>query len=353
MELLKKVGSLLGCGGEPSKEEPVQPTQQKQAGQAPSPIAEHPQQANHEPSTALPTMSLDVPTNAMEEKPVHSVTEAPGELQKEEEARAGEEGKFKVVQWNVLAGELGTADSFPLVHSDCLEKSKRVELVKELIKGFEADVLVLEELDFLEEIREALDAAGLEPRFLKKPENSDGTLIAFSRHFKCLSSKETRLKGVDEAEGNRGFLQVELRHVETNKVLHVFGTHLKAKKPNHQVRLHEVKQILEAVNTLKSQNQAIVLAGDFNADPDEETIQEVKRAGLSKTIMDDGAFTTFKFHDKGHVQQRQIDYIFYFPTQLAVKEAWQSHSHTFNEHYLPDETMPSDHFPIYAVFTFV
>ena len=99
--------------------------------------------------------------------------------------------------------------------------------------------------------------------------------------------------------------------------------------------------------------QAVLLVGDLNADPDEEGIQLLRESGFIKSIESDTHFTSYKLRKT--VERRQIDYIW-------LKQNPNCQFSSVLDHYeldafdhnvaLPNEWNPSDHLPIFASICF-
>ena len=268
------------------------------------------------------------------------------------------ESTFLVVQWNVLAVSLASLDdSFPFVDPKLIEPEYRIPRIVGLLNQVKPDLIQLEEVDFPDRIRNEVktkEGKNFNWIFQKKTsgDSKDGNLMGFDGSVWSLIAYDTILLSEEPGKkSTRTCIHMKLTHIQTNKILNLYGTHLKAKRPNHAKRLQEVNQILpHFLKPLKTE-ESVIFLGDLNGDPWEEAIQEIKKIGLSKTIVSDQVHTTAKKRNQTNNDPRQIDYIFYSES-LSPVEAWQESTHELGESCLPDKDMPSDHLPIYAKFIF-
>jgi endonuclease/exonuclease/phosphatase family metal-dependent hydrolase len=154
-------------------------------------------------------------------------------------------------------------------------------------------------------------------------------------------------KGWDAAL-NRICTYVLLKDRKTKQSFWVFNTHL-----DHQgelARTKAIELILLKIKTLNTKNDPVVLLGDFNSEPTEERIINLKKwmidshdISKQKPFGPSGTFNAFK-HNEAVV--RRIDYIF-----LS-----KDNSFTVNKYAVlsdsKDLKYPSDHLPVYVELTF-
>lgn len=260
---------------------------------------------------------------------------------------------FIVLQWNVLAGGLGDAKAFPRVPPADLDQKTRGKRIVDYLSHSELDIIVMEEIDFPDIISSALP--GFDWKFQAKSSdnksNPDGVMIGVRRSldWSISDTRHHRYTDISGDAGSRLALEVELRHKTEDRHLFVFGTHLKAKKTNSDIRLHEISQLLPRLMQIMDQGHPLILAGDFNAEPHESSVRAVIDSGMKKTVKSDIVHTTGKYHSEHDHAVRQIDYIFYGPRLLPV-HSWQQSTHALSDALLPDSRMPSDHLPIYCKF---
>lgn len=313
---------------------------------------------------------------------------------------------FTLLQWNVLADV--NAIGFPKVPEDWLDFNHRGRQQLQIIERQMPDLVCLQEVDhYADFFAPQLDRLGYSGIFLKKRHTADGVAFFYNREvFELqrhslirLSSKlpetaETvgnRLttstvsttpyhrsgKGSwpsqsSQAEYNQPAIIVELLHTSGRRVV-VATSHLKAKPEFEQLRHLQVTELLEAVDYFNAANAPVILAGDFNAEPDSVTIQTVLNSGYhsvyplpnswyeSNTITSGRKppveFTTFKYRELANGQHklfaRVIDYIFY-DGPLTAEEVKLPDEHQLHasQSGLPTYDMPSDHLPLAASFFF-
>lgn len=130
----------------------------------------------------------------------------------------------------------------------------------------------------------------------------------------------------------------------TNEIFWVINTHF-----DHQgivARQESAKMMVTLTNELnKKQKAPVFLLGDFNARPDENTIQIIKEIytdtrsySLTNAYGGPHTWNGFEFQK---IPDGQIDYIFIFDTMSKMRV--YKHA-TIDDHY--DGKYPSDHFPV-------
>lgn len=132
----------------------------------------------------------------------------------------------------------------------------------------------------------------------------------------------------------------------SGKNLWVFNTHFD--HIGREARRRSAELILLKIKEKNTENEPVILMGDFNAEPSEEPIavltrelQDARAASEETPFGPEGTFNGFKFHEP---VWRRIDYIF-FANELKVRQhAVLSDSRDC--HY------PSDHLPVLARFRF-
>lgn len=293
---------------------------------------------------------------------------------------------FRLIQWNVLAsGEFFcNPNSFPRVDKNILTWDYRRNLFREIIRKLNAEIFCLEEVDAYENFQKEVFDDLLETYssvYFSKNSGGQGIAIFYKKeNFEMLNSFKLHLKGDSEGTLTNQFFSVNfLKHKQTNKVICVLVTHLKAKKPFEEVRKNQIKHICDTVNEdkefldlFKSLNcESVVLCGDFNTEPECESLQilknfEFQNKDLHKftsayNIFDNSnadflECTTFKIREEE--AYRVIDYIFYagklkvnqiekIPTKSSKE--WEA----IREIGLPSSFFPSDHHYIGAEFNFI
>lgn len=116
-----------------------------------------------------------------------------------------------------------------------------------------------------------------------------------------------------------------------NKLPVYFGcTHIDFK--NKAVKMLQAQEVVKVLSPLKKQR--LLVAGDFNAKPEEESIQHLMQHYTNAGSLN--AFTIPVVSPK-----RKIDYIFYQPNGLSFKKDSVLTAHNYG----------SDHLPVMATFT--
>lgn len=125
--------------------------------------------------------------------------------------------------------------------------------------------------------------------------------------------------------------------------LWVFNTHFD--HIGKEARRRSAALILEKIATMNRSNDAVILTGDFNAEPADEPIAVITRElrdaqsiSQEPPFGPEGTFNAFNFHDP---VRRRIDYIFLNDKGLKVAK-YAVPSDSRNCHY------PSDHLPVLA-----
>lgn len=149
-------------------------------------------------------------------------------------------------------------------------------------------------------------------------------------------------KGWDAAL-NRICTYALLKDKETKKHLWVFNTHLD--HMGEQARTESLALIVTKIKQLNTQNYPVILMGDFNSEPQEERIKQLKKSmddsrdiSIQKPFGPNGTFNGFKHNEP---VTKIIDYIFLSKNNpfLVTKYAILSDS--------KDLRYPSDHLPVY------
>jgi endonuclease/exonuclease/phosphatase family metal-dependent hydrolase len=110
-----------------------------------------------------------------------------------------------------------------------------------------------------------------------------------------------------------------------------FGcTHIDFK--NKEVKMLQARELVKVLSSLKEKR--LVVGGDFNATPDEESIQYISKHYTSAG--DPGAFTIPVMNPK-----KRIDFIFYRQGRLSLKQDSVLSMHNYG----------SDHLPVMATFS--
>jgi endonuclease/exonuclease/phosphatase family metal-dependent hydrolase len=138
------------------------------------------------------------------------------------------------------------------------------------------------------------------------------------------------------------------------------GTHFKAKKQYASSRVNQANALIEFLNQKYSKDMNIIVAGDFNGEPDESFYDILIRSGLNsayRTLMNnvEPAFTTWKFKSREERREKEesrtIDYIFYRSEHLIPIAHLEFPSKTdIGPNALPSANYPSDHLALQSIF---
>jgi endonuclease/exonuclease/phosphatase family metal-dependent hydrolase len=165
--------------------------------------------------------------------------------------------------------------------------------------------------------------------------------------FWLSETPEAMSKGWDAAL-NRICTYALLKDKKTNQILWVFNTHFD--HIGELARTNSIKLILSKIKTLNTKNYPVFFMGDFNSEPSEERITNLKKemldtydVSIEKPFGPIGTFNAFKHNE---AVTKRIDYIFISKNnKLKVKKfAILSDS--------KDLKYPSDHLPVYAEISF-
>lgn len=250
------------------------------------------------------------------------------------------QGIMRVMQWNMLADQL--AENFPRVNRDVLSWERRLELVKGEIERADADLVCLEEVDNYADIESFLLPKGYEGVYRKKDGwHRDGTAI-FVRSSQFLI--ESQHSAVFSGGKRQVYVSLLLRHKQTDMQFVVIATHLKSGVQFESHREREVQQILQHLETYSA--LPVILAGDFNSEPDNAVYRLLQTAAFSSAYWDtvvpaqEPPFTTFKYRQS--LEKFTIDYIWLRRFRTCRYLSLPSESE-MDPSGLPCANYPSDH----------
>ncbi|MFM2214607.1 MAG: hypothetical protein RL427_1870 [Bacteroidota bacterium] len=139
-----------------------------------------------------------------------------------------------------------------------------------------------------------------------------------------------------------------LQNKKNKQQFWVFNTHLD--HIGQLARTNGLKLILSKINSLNTQKLPVLLMGDFNSEPTEERIIELKKqmidtreVSLDKPFGPSGTFNGFKF---GEPVKTLIDYIFISKDRPFKVKKYAVLSDSKDLKY------PSDHLPVYVEFIY-
>lgn len=181
-----------------------------------------------------------------------------------------------------------------------------------------------------------------------KGTNSEGAPIFFDttkftllqQQVIWLSSTPDQISRGWDAALNRIVVYGVFRAVATGDTLHVFNCHF-----DHQGEVARVKSaelLLEILAQKHLQEEAVVLMGDLNCEPDDEPMQVLRTqftdAYSSEHCRPYGPDGTFNGFDPERVVTARIDYV--------LTRRLQATSHRIIDDRRKNNRYPSDHFPV-------
>lgn len=228
---------------------------------------------------------------------------------------------------------------FPYVSPEILNRDTRKIKSVETILQDSPDVICLQEVDDFEYLHQQLalhSYLGISSQKYEMEIRRHYLAIFWKSSINCISEKFTNLVN------GQGFLLLGFQHQDTT--FYVGTTHLKAKN-FAELRTQQGDQILYEVRFLM--DEPLLIAGDFNADPNEPVCQNFKNKFHSAYELSENHYTTYK--KRNSVTKRCIDYIWYRNMKLVgVQKLPDVESIPYP--FLPNIDHPSDHLPLMAEF---
>lgn len=264
---------------------------------------------------------------------------------------------LRLMQWNILADCL--AYSFPKTPQEYLQKDFRLPLIIEEmqqaglpLKNADSesvgtpqlpDIILCQEMDMADEVLSRLNALDVDTygtlnykheMIAKTGDHNDALCVFYNANiYTPLHVKKDYYKGPNgDLKSRRCYLMILFEHIPTGKKIVTCTLHLKAKKPNRKIRVMEITEYLlkfqDFLQELSQENHVkeedakhlpIIIAGDFNDDPDSEVIEPMFDTDMTGGIklkcayQIDGQFPEFTTHKyrSDEVTKHVIDYIFY------------------------------------------
>lgn len=274
-------------------------------------------------------------------------------------------GDIKLLQFNVLAEQLGTQKSFPFVNSKDLAWETRGPRIINMIRAIDADIVCLEEVDHHEDFFNGLKDVYCDYKFHKKGGwHKDGTMILWKKRYELAGFAVQKFTSMDDPTkfGSQFFIVCDFEDKQNDDYkFSVLATHLKAKTFVSE-RSWQAKQLTNWMRSRKDTGTLFML-GDFNGDRFEEGIETIRKTGFENCFdfieemgenWKESLWTTFKYHEDKVKKLRYIDYMWYDPSKVVVKSVYMPPCiKTVGETGLPDEENPSDHIPLVAEFSFL
>ncbi|PRD51371.1 endonuclease/exonuclease/phosphatase family protein [Sphingobacterium gobiense] len=223
--------------------------------------------------------------------------------------------------------------SYNIHHGNPPGDPNKIDLphIAEVIKTANADLVGIQEVDvrlsrsqMVDQAKELADLTGMHYFFSKGIDLEDGeygTLI-LTKH-KIVGNKRYDLPMVEKSE-NRSLAIVDVE-LSNGKVLSFANTHLDLKAKNKVAQANYIKELGARIET------PLILVGDFNAKPNDETIK----------ILEEQFIRNKSTNGPTHPNigaKNEIDYIM---VSKQTKFSWKTYK-------IIPETYASDHLPVFA-----
>ena len=284
----------------------------------------------------------------------------------------------RILQFNLLARGLssppkngGFVES--PVASLHFDNYRKYRLLEEILR-FDPDIVTLEEMDHYDDFfqplmskfgydsifQPKLDAPTLGIWNEKMKENdkvgqvpyySDGSGIFWKRNvYQGLESKSINYHSQDETkEWGQVGVMIRLLNTSNGKTFVVSCTHLKSKPPHEKRRTVQISQLIENILQFRvNNNEPVILAGDFNADPNNSTYNKTAETFQSAYSLFAGSepkYTTCKIR-KDSESCHTIDYIFVSDNVQVTGCLSIPEYDSLPKEKLPSWSYPSDHLSI-------
>ncbi|XP_073838733.1 NADP/NADPH phosphatase nocturnin isoform X4 [Musca autumnalis] len=305
---------------------------------------------------------------------------------------------IRLLQWNLLSQTLGqNNDGFVRCPVEALTWENRKYLIVQEILQHNPDILCLQEVDHFKFLQTILGTQNYEGIFFPKPDSPclyieenngpDGCAIFFKRDKFELRNFDTRILEVWRVQSNQVAIAVNLIVKQTGRELCVCTTHLKARHGSllSKLRNEQGRDLIRFVKQFAG-DRALILCGDFNAEPTEPVYSTIlncefmKLASayaemraesdecnnestkkdqptqtngcdkVQKSIQNEPPYTTWKIREDGE-ECHTIDYVFYTKDQLKVKNCLEfPQGDEIGLNRTPSFQYPSDHFSLICDF---
>jgi mRNA deadenylase 3'-5' endonuclease subunit Ccr4 len=177
---------------------------------------------------------------------------------------------FSVVSFNILAKRYCRKEAFPQVPEEYLAFNNRLNRMEHLIDELDGDLLCLQEVDF------ELNLSAYEQIFAKRSRTKqDGCLTCWKRDkFVLIRSEivefnDIRMIALEENRVLRDnvALFVELLYKERNLKVIVANTHLYYHPEYEDIRVVQIRYLIQRLENFRDSKGLVVLCGDFNSLP--------------------------------------------------------------------------------------
>lgn len=243
-----------------------------------------------------------------------------------------------VLMASVMFGDELRLLSYNIKHGKGMDGKLDVERIAKVIAKQTPDLVALQEVDKNCERSKNIDIAGKLGEILKMEHRFGKTINLGKGEYglAVLSKfpiKETHIHKLPK--GGEARIALEIIVDKKGELISFVTLHLDW--TNKKIRTEQVK---ETMKVLSERKHKVVLAGDFNAPRDSDTMQELVKVGWNVLEKNDGnGIRTFHGGDKhAEAAQDEIDFI-------VLKNFPKSKI----KHGVVQEFIASDHRPIYAI----
>lgn len=243
--------------------------------------------------------------------------------------------QVSILQFNILADYLSNS-FYDYVYKSDLNWGKRLSKIISIIKFYNPDIITLQEIDKCLDITNQLpnynykynrkftikstinhDDKGDDPDPNQNQEIKNNQPVVEYKKEGCMTlwkSDKFELFSFGLRHYSDGGSQiVQLLRLYSKTLPHksfiIVNTHLKSKKGYELTRHNQSKELITFTHNFSNNNEPIIISGDFNADPEELSIEIVESEYVNLYPKSLNHVTTYKKrNDK--VSKRTIDYIF-------------------------------------------
>jgi mRNA deadenylase 3'-5' endonuclease subunit Ccr4 len=257
---------------------------------------------------------------------------------------------FTVATYNVLAGAYIQRPFYPRTPALVLNPAWRIPAVVQRVMDLKAaDLICLQEVEpeVFASLRASLGMLGYSGQFARKRGGRpDGCAIFYRLPVKLLLEAQTvAFADGSRGEADSGNIALIILFEMAGRRLGIINTHLTWDPPgtplSARLGYRQASQLLLEYRKIAPSGDAWILAGDFNAVPDDDMVGMIEQAGFHYAHQDDAGANTCSFNG----QAKMIDYLFYSSKLRAEPEP---PSPLDERTVLPSAEQPSDHVPVLA-----
>lgn len=288
---------------------------------------------------------------------------------------------IRLLQWNIFAQAFVGLDEFVYCSKDKLHINDRLAAITREVAAYSPDIICLQEADIHQQLMQALSdsprtTAKYSKLFLPKvcspclsiSDNygPDGLATYYrSDKLTCTKQRSILLHNAMQRAALLTFFEVKA----TGETFAVINLHLKARKSEHHFRLLEGNNLVAELRNLCAESSerplALLISGDFNAEPHEMVLQLLRQLSLPKLKLQSAfatagngqepEFTTWKMKNSARLPNYEVkhtvDYIWYSLPGLTLKGVVAlPDSEQLAPNALPLPNFPSDHLSLIADF---